>query len=452
MADIRQSEIWDRVTKRLIKELGSRTFKTWISPLRFVSQGEGVITIEVPTSFVLERIRSQFLDRIQTLCHAEDSFINNVNLIIASNGSTDQFFEPKKDITPITITAARDSEDEISSLLNPRYTFENFVVGKSNDLAYAAARRVSESNQVQFNPLYLYGGVGLGKTHLMHAIAWDVRKQSPNRRVIYLSAERFMFEFIKAIRHNGQISFKEKFRSVDILMIDDVQFISGKNSTQEEFFHTFNEIVDNNRQIIISADRSPSNLDGVTERTRSRLGWGLVADIHQTDYELRLGILMSKSEQFNIDVSALVIEFLAHRITSNIRELEGALNRVVAFAQLVGRPVTIEMAQNILKDVLYANDRQVTIEDIQKKVAEHYGMQTKELLSQRRTRDFVRPRQIAMYLAKTLTTNSLPEIGKRFAGRDHATVIHAVKKINQLMVTDNELCQKVETLKKILQT
>ncbi len=257
--------------------------------------------------------------------------------------------------------------------LDPRYTFENFVVGKPNELAHAAARRVAESALVVAgcNPLFLYGGVGLGKTHLMHAIAWHIRKNNPGRRVMYLSAEKFMYQFIKALRFKEALAFKEHFRSVDVLMIDDVQFISGKDSTQEEFFHTFNALVDQNKQLIISGDRSPSDLEGIEERVRSRLGWGLVADIHATTYELRLGILQSKIDQMQgVSIPQKVTEFLAHKITSNVRELEGALNRVVAHATLVGRSVTLETTQEVLHDLLRANDRRISIEDIQKQVAD----------------------------------------------------------------------------------
>lgn len=340
----------------------------------------------------------------------------------------------------------------VGAPLDPRFTFDNFVVGKSNELAHAAARRVAEGEAVKFNPLFLYGGVGLGKTHLMHAIAWQLREKAPEKKVIYLSAEKFMYQFIRALRFKDTMAFKEQFRSVDILMIDDVQFISGKDSTQEEFFHTFNALVDHNRQVIISADRSPTDLEGIEERIRSRLGWGLVADIHPTDYELRLGILEQKTETLGpIDVPRRVLEFLAHRITSNVRELEGALNRVVAFAELVGRPVTVEMAQEVLQDLLRANDRRVTIEEIQRKVADYYGVRLNDLLSARRARVVARPRQVAMYLAKQLTSRSLPEIGRKFGGRDHTTVIHAVRKIEELCAADTSFHDDIDSLRRMLE-
>src|SRR5207253_5701330 len=339
----------------------------------------------------------------------------------------------------------------IQAPLDARLTFSNFVVGKPNELAFAAARRVADATSVPFNPLFLYGGVGLGKTHLMHAIAWEIRTRDPSRRVIYLSAEKFMYQFVRALRFKDTVAFKEQFRSVDALMIDDVQFISGKDSTQEEFFHTFNALVDQNRQIVISADKSPSDLAGLEERMRSRLGWGLVADIHPTTYELRLGILQSKAEQSALRLPQKILEFLAHKIVSNVRELEGALNRIIAQMQLVGREITLEGAQDLLHDLLRANERRVTIDEIQRRVAEHFNIKRAEMTSSRRARAVARPRQVAMYLSKQLTSRSLPEIGRKFGGRDHTTVIHAVKKIEELSASDSALAEDVELLRRMLQ-
>jgi chromosomal replication initiator protein len=340
---------------------------------------------------------------------------------------------------------------EISAPLDPRFTFENFVVGKPNELAYAAARRVGDANVVPFNPLFLYGGVGLGKTHLMHAIAWHLHNRQPQKKIIYLSAEKFMYQFVRALRTKNTMAFKEQFRSVDVLMIDDVQFIGGREATQEEFFHTFNALVDQNRQVVISADKSPSDLEGVEERMRSRLGWGLVADIHPTTYELRLSILQSKADQMGVAIPTKVMEFLAHKITSSVRELEGALNRIVAHAQLVGRQITLETCQEVLHDILRASDRRVTIDEIQKKVAEHYNVRISDMASARRARAVARPRQVAMYLAKTLTARSLPEIGRKFGGRDHTTVMHAVKKVEELRGSDAAFAEDVDLLKRMLQ-
>ena len=340
--------------------------------------------------------------------------------------------------------------------LDERLSFENFVVGPSNELAYAAARRITERRNVSFNPLFLYGGVGLGKTHLLHAMALEINKNWPERTVLYLSAEKFMYQFIKALRFKDTMAFKQQFRSVDVLMIDDIQFIAGKDSTQEEFFHTFNTLIDHNHQVIISADRSPVDLDGIEERIRSRLGWGLVADIHPSDYELRLGVLQSKAESHlaenpEIDIPDNLLEFLAQRIDSNIRVLEGALNRVIAYSSFANRPLSIDMAKEVLKDLIRASQRKTTIDDIQRKVADYYNLRLSDLLSARRSRTIARPRQIAMYLSKILTTRSLPEIGRKFGGRDHTTVIHAVKKIEDLRVGDVAIDEEVEVLRRSLE-
>ena len=300
--------------------------------------------------------------------------------------------------------------------------------------------------------MFLYGGVGLGKTHLMHAIAWQRKKPNPKLKILYLSAEKFMYEFIKALRLKNTVTFKEQFRSVNLLMIDDVQFIIGKESTQEEFFHTFNALADQNRQMVISADKSPSDLEGLEERLRSRLGWGLVADIHPTTYELRLSIIEAKIEKYNIDLPKDVIEFLAHKITSSVRELEGALTRLAAHVTLVGRNVDLEIAEDLLQDLLRASDRRTTIDQIQKKVAEHFNVKISDMHSARRSRTVARPRQIAMFLSKNLTTRSLPEIGRKFGGRDHTTVIHAIKKIQELVKNDSSMSEDIEILTRSLQS
>ena len=346
--------------------------------------------------------------------------------------------------------ATKPAGEALSAGLDPRYTFANFVVGKPNELAFAVARRTAESATVAFNPLFLYGGVGLGKTHLMHAIAWHIREQDPSRNVVYLSAEKFMYRFVQALRFRDTMSFKEQFRSVDVLMIDDVQFISGKDSTQEEFFHTFNALVEDGRQVIISADKSPTDLEGMEERLRSRLGWGMVADIHPADYELRLGILQAKAEQARLAVPDKVLEFLAHRISSNVRELEGALTRIAAHASLVGREISIDSAAELLSDLLRASSRQVSVDEIQKRVAAHYDVRVAEMFSARRARNIARPRQVAMYLAKTLTSLSYPEIGRQFGGRDHTTVMHAVRSIEGLVATDQGIAEDVSLLRSLL--
>src|SRR5271156_4874832 len=459
---------WDRVLGQLKQEVGETAYRSWLLPISVQRVDGGEAIIAAPARFFRDWIASHYADRILALWRGQNRQGKRVSVIVTPAGHTpatvvprhgeDQMqngLEPGLDATPSAAFEIGEDRAQQSGL-DPRFTFENFVVGKPNELAHAAARRVAEAcaspvHMVPFNPLFLYGGVGLGKTHLMHAVAWHVRKHACGRKVIYLSAEKFMYQFIRALRFKSTMDFKEEFRSVDLLMIDDVQFISGKESTQEEFFHTFNALVDQNRQIVISADKSPSDLEGLEERMRSRLGWGLVADLHPTTYELRLGILQSKAEQSNIQLPRKVMEFLAHKITSNVRELEGALNRIIANVQLVGRDITLESAQEELHDLLRSHERRVTIDEIQRRVAEHFNIKLVEMTSDRRARIVARPRQVAMYLAKQLTARSLPQIGRKFGGRDHTTVMHAVRKIEELMRTDPSLAEDVELLRRMLQ-
>ena len=455
-------EDWTRVLRRLRDELGETAFRSWFQEIHVerVENAEGVISL--PTRFLRNWVATHYADKLLAAWRAENPAVRRLTIVVEPHPTAPPRPAPSSAAaadaqlaTPTPVSEIGDDRAQLSAPLDPRFTFANFVVGKPNELANAAARRVAEAfsapaHSVPFNPLFLYGGVGLGKTHLMHAIAWHVRTHAPRRKVIYLSAEKFMYQFIRALRFRSTMDFKEQFRSVDLLMIDDVQFISGKDSTQEEFFHTFNALVDQNRQIVISADKSPSDLEGLEERMRSRLGWGLVADLHPTTYELRLGILHAKAEASGAKVPDKVLEFLAHKITSNVRELEGALNRITAHTQLVGRDITLESAHELLHDLLRANERHVTIDEIQKKVAEHFNIKMAEMTSARRARIVARPRQVAMYLAKQLTPRSLPEIGRKFGGRDHTTVMHAVKKIEELTAADRALGEDVELLRRML--
>jgi chromosomal replication initiator protein len=462
------AEQWARVRAKLRTEFGDAAFNSWLKPLTLAEVSGNRIRVAVPTRFMRDWIETNYATRLIELWREENSDFESVEVIVAparttvhQAGSppprvseTEEIAEATSAPVPEPVAPVETSEasHSLTSVLDPRFTFENFVVGRPNELAHAAARRVGESVEVPFNPLFLYGGVGLGKTHLMHAIAWHIYRRNPDRRVMYLSAEQFMYQFIRALRFKTTMDFKEQFRSVDVLMIDDIQFIAGKETTQEEFFHTFNALVDQNCQIIISADKSPNDLEGMEERLRSRLGWGLVADIHPTDYELRLGILQTKAEQLGLESQPKVLEFLAHRITSNVRELEGALNRIVAHSSLVGRAVNLDTTQEVLQDLLRANDRKVTIEEIQKKVAEHFNIRFADMHSARRARAVARPRQVAMYLSKQLTSRSLPEIGRKFGGRDHTTVMHAVRKIDELRATDSSFNEDIELLKRMLET
>jgi len=448
---------WARVRGLLRSEVGDASYRSWLKPLTLVSVTDGVIKIAVPTRFMRDWVVSHYGDRLRELWVGENSTIDVIDVIVQTPTTRPLNRPVENRVTKqhgggfSMGNGVTESRPEISAPIDSRFTFSNFVVGKPNELAYAAARRVADSDNAPFNPLFLYGGVGLGKTHLMHSIANHTRAKFPERRVVYLSAEKFMFHFIRALRFKDTVAFKEQFRSVDLLMIDDVQFINGKEATQEEFFHTFNFLVDNNRLVVISADKSPLDLEGMEERLRSRLGWGLVADIHATNFELRLGILDVKCERLNVEIPLKVREFLSHRITSNVRELEGALNRVVAHAELVGREITLETCQEVLHDILRANDRRVTIEEIQKRVSEHFNIRIADMHSARRARAVARPRQVAMYLAKQLTSRSLPEIGRKFGGRDHTTVMHAVKKVEELRHTDSAFCEDVDLLRRMLE-
>ena len=448
---------WQQISETIKEAVGEAAFQSWIKPITVRGLCDGIVLISVPTRFMRDWVAAHYSDRISELWRNENKNVESVDISVFTDRVqkaviASEALEPVIKKSSKIATASVSQAAEISASLDKRFTFDQFVVGKPNEFAYAAARRVAETaTSTPFNPLFLYGGVGLGKTHLMHSIAWHIREQTPHRNVIYLSAEKFMYRFIRALREQTTVDFKEQFRSVDVLMIDDVQFIAGKDSTQEEFFHTFNALVDEGRQIVLSADKSPSDIEGMEERLVSRLNCGLVADIHATTYELRLGILQSKAQQVSTQIPPKVLEFLAHKITANVRELEGALNRVVAHAQLAGRDITLEATQDVLHDFLRANDRRVTIEEIQKQVASHFNIRMADMHSARRARSVARPRQVAMYLAKQLTSRSLPEIGRKFGGRDHTTVMHAVRKVDELREHDPNFAEDVELLKRMLE-
>ena len=461
-----QSE-WHRVCSRLKTEIGETAFDNWLKPVKPFELKGNEVRLSVPSRFMRDWIVANYLDRLKDLWVAENNKVQSIEVFIQPNQKSRQ--KENKEPTEVSSSGVRkqvpqssayqnvknrtelDARNRISAPLDARFKFDQFVVGKPNEFAYAAARRVAEASSVSFNPLFLYGGVGLGKTHLMNAIAWEILERDASRTVMYLSAEKFMYQFVRALREQNTVDFKEQFRSVDVLMIDDVQFIGGRDATQEEFFHTFNALVDQGRQIILSADKSPSDLEGVEERLKSRLNCGLVADIHATTYELRLAILETKTEKMKLEAPHQVLEYLAHKITTNVRELEGALNRVAAHTQLVGRDLTLETTQEVLHDLLRAHDRRDTIEEIQKRVAEHFNIRISDMHSARRARSVARPRQVAMYLAKQLTTRSLPEIGRKFGGRDHTTVMHAVKKVDELRDHDSIFAEDVELLKRMLE-
>ncbi|MDO4974952.1 MAG: chromosomal replication initiator protein DnaA [Alphaproteobacteria bacterium] len=450
-------QIWYEVLEDIKIEIGQDSYNTWISKLDIVDLDEGMLKLSAPSNFIRDNAVTRFSELIIRLFNSCGSNVKSLNIEVYDNNNPTilENLNVKNKKEPLQAESDTVSNDlpglKGISVLDKKFTFKNFVVGKPNEFAYAAALRIAESETPAYNPLFLYGGVGLGKTHLMHAIAWRIKEIFPNKKVIYISAEKFMYLFIRSLRYKDAMSFKELFRNVDVLMIDDVQFIGGKDTTQEEFFHTFNELVDNNRQVILSADKSPSNLDGVEDRLKSRLGWGLVADIHPTNYELRLGILQSKAKKHKVRISDKVLEFLAMKISSNIRELEGALNRIVAHATLVGRDITIDVAQEVLSDILRSNEKYITIDFIQRKVCEFYNIKLSDLNAAKRQKTIATARQVAMYLCKQLTTKSLPDIGQSFGGRDHSTVIHAVKKIKEKLSVDREFATDLEILSKSIE-
>jgi len=457
-------DTWGHVRGELLKSVGKNNFSAWIEPITFDAIKDRTAHFHVPTNFIGTWVTQHFSDVILRHLIAAGLSVDRLKFAVGAGATAQASVDihtppPGAMSAPATRPAAPPQAAATGmpeSPLNANLTFANFVVGKPNELAHAAARRVAEGGTVSFNPLFLYGGVGLGKTHLMHAIAWELRQSRPELKVIYLSAEQFMYRFIRALRDQDTISFKETFRSIDVLMVDDVQFIAGKNSTQEEFFHTFNALVELGKQIIISGDRAPVDMDELDSRIASRLQCGLVVDLHPTDYELRLGVLQQKVEAErnrhpDLKIAPGVLEFVAHRVSTNIRVLEGALTRLFAFADLIGCEITMDLAQECLSDILRATDRKVTMDEIIKKTCEHYHLRQTDLMSPSRARSIARPRQMAMYLCKKLTTRSLPEIGRKFGGRDHTTILHGVRKIEELISLDSQIAEDAELLRRMLE-
>ncbi|WEF24393.1 chromosomal replication initiator protein DnaA [Paracoccus sp. S3-43] len=459
-------DIWGQACAALETSVGPNNFNHWIKPLRLTGVDSGIAHFASPTRFISDWVNRHFAKDILGELSRHGASVERLRFEVVPQTApgrarpataTATAAKPARPIASAAAPAtARVARADLGAPLDPRYTFGNFVVGKPNELAHAAARRVAEGGPVGFNPLFLYGGVGLGKTHLMHAIAHDYQARHPAAQVLYLSAEQFMYRFVQALRESTIMDFKGMFRNVNMLMVDDVQFIAGKDSTQEEFFHTFNALVDQGKQIVISADRAPAEIKGLEERIKSRLSCGLIVDLHPTTYELRLGILQSKTEGFraqqpDLEIGAGVLEFLAHRITTNVRVLEGALQRLFAHASLLRREITLEVAQECLADILRTNDRKISIDDIQRKVAEHYNIRLADMVGPKRARNVARPRQIAMYLSKQLTSRSLPEIGRRFGGRDHTTIMHGIRKVEELVVEDHALAEDVALLKRLLE-
>ena len=459
---------WARIRGRLQQEVGDVVYRTWLKNMTLAGLDGDEVTVALPSPFLRDYVRGHYGDRLDALWRTENAAVRRVELISARSSNPDlgrdagsavvaeasAFAAVAAATLPATVAVAApyDRGGDLAGALDPRFEFDTFVVGKPNEFAHACARRVAEEpSNPKFNPLFLYGDVGLGKTHLMHAIGHELtRRRGGEAQVAYMSAEKFMYRFIKALSSKSTMDFKEQLRSVDVLMIDDLQFLIGKDNTQEEFFHTFNALIESGRQIVVSADKSPSDLNGIENRLRTRLNCGMVADLHATTFELRLSILEAKAAQSGVEVPPKVLEYLAHKIATNVRELEGCLNRLTAHASMFNRPVTLDGTQDVLKDILKAHDRRVTIEEIQKRVAEQWGIRLTDMTSARRSRNVARPRQVAMYLAKMFTDRSLPEIGRMFGNRDHTTVIHGIKQVTLIMETDPDFRERVELMQGLL--
>ena len=447
---------WNYCLARLESELPQQQFNTWILPLQVPEdQPPGVLQLFAPNPFVLEWVTKHYLKSIEDYLREYDSETApelqlEIGSIDKSKKNSTKGFNPSKQIKDRKFKDNRDSEDLLINI-NRNFTFENYVEGKSNQLARAAGIQIGESPGTAYNPLFIYGGTGLGKTHLLHAIGNLIAQHTPHYKVLYLHSEGFVTEMVKALQHNTIDAFKQRMRSVNALLIDDVQFFAGKERSQEEFFHTFNALFESQQQIILTSDRFPKEVDGLEDRLKSRFGWGLTVAIEPPDLETRVAILMNKAQKlFGVELPNEVAFFMGQRVRSNIRELEGALRRVVANAEFTGRPITLDFAKEALRDMIAAQDKVITIENIQKTVADYYKIRSSDMLSKNRSRTIARPRQIAMALAKELTNHSLPEIGNAFGGKDHTTVLYATRKVNELKETDSRIAEDYKNLLRTL--
>lgn len=442
--------IWQKTLKRLEQEVSSQNFTTWIKPLHFISIEDDQVNLEVPNRFIKDWLQDNYLKNIEQIMSEIGTVNYRININIGSTRSlkTDNKKIPEKtaEFKKEVVVPPADNQPEQFTNINPKYTFNSFVSGPSNQFAHAAAMAVANNPATTYNPLFIYGGVGLGKTHIVHAIGNAICAQKKGLKICYYSSEKFTNELINSLRHAKMDEFRNKFRSIDVLLIDDIQFIAGKKSTQEEFFHTFNALYESHKQIVVTSDKFPKEIPDLEERLRSRFEWGLIADIQAPDIETKQAILKMKADQNRIVLPEDVAFFLANSASSNVRELEGYLIRIGAFASLTSTPITLEMAKNILKDIIVEQNREVTIESIQKTVANHYQIKTNDLKSSKRLKTLVLPRQVAMYIGRKLTSASYPEIGAKFGGKDHSTIIHAIKKIEKKMEDDLHLRTTIEKL------
>lgn len=436
--------LWQETLEKLKNELSKPSFETWLSSTRLLNIDGDTLVISVPNEFAKDWLESRYAPMIRSSVQSVLGHSVSLRFILSTSG--DIYSDSMTAIDPVSTEITKQSEP-VANSLNTKYTFDTFVIGNSNRFAHAASLAVAESPAKSYNPLFIYGGVGLGKTHLMHAIGHHVLQRSPNTKVIYVSSEKFTNELIDSIRDENPEEFRNHYRNVDILLIDDIQFLAGKERTQEEFFHTFNALHEANKQIIISSDRPPKEIPTLEDRLRSRFEWGLITDIQAPDLETRIAILRKKAKMENLQVPNEVMVYIADKIRSNIRELEGALIRVMAFASLSSIPITPEVAVEALKDIIPANNtKQITIDTIQESVARFYNLSPTDFKAKKRTRAVAFPRQIAMYLSRQLTDFSLPKIGDEFGGRDHTTVMHAHDKISQALIADPLLEKKISEI------
>lgn len=449
-------DIWNKCLGLLQDEYPAQQFNTWLKPLQPETRNNALVLL-APNRFVVDWVKKNFFNRItEVILQIGDGIFAKVELEIGSSKTTPLQASPigadqtTRQATNVPVSVVKSTADNKKSYLNKQFIFDSFVEGNSNQLARAAAMQVSENPGDAYNPLFIYGGVGLGKTHLMHAIGNAILARNPSARVLYLHSERFVADMVKALQTNAINEFKRFYRSLNALLIDDIQFFAGKDRSQEEFFHTFNALLEGQQQIILTSDRYPKEIEGVEERLKSRFGWGLTVAVEPPELETRVAILVAKAAQSNIDLPYEVAFFIAKRIRSNVRELEGALRRVIANAHFTGKSITVDFVHDALRDLLALQDRLVTIDNIQKTVAEYYKVKVVDLLSKRRSRSIARPRQMAMMLSKELTNRSLPEIGDAFGGRDHTTVIHACRKIKELIQLETDLAEDLKNLMRIL--
>ncbi len=447
------NRLWQETLKYIEQDMNPQHFVTWIKPIRLVRVDKDLVQLEVPNRFVHDWIRDHYLTQIQESLSHIGAVAYRVQLAVAvrtreKESSLKREPKPLNSVQEKTEAPIRDSFS--IGTLNSKYTFEEFVSGSSNQFAYAAALAVATNPAMTYNPLFIYGGVGLGKTHLINAIGNHIFQKNSKTNICYCTSEKFMNELINSLRYAKMDEFRNKFRHMDVLLIDDVQFIAGKERTQEEFFHTFNALYESHKQIVVTSDKFPKEIPGLEERLRSRFEWGLIADIQAPDVETKQAILKMKAEQNGIYLPADVAQFLATSVSSNIRELEGYLVRIGAYASLTAATISLSMTREVLKDILVEKNREISVEDIQKTVSSHYNIKISDLKSPKRLKAFVLPRQIAMYLARQLTTSSYPEIGERFGGKDHSTIIHAIKKIEAKMEDDFQLRATINGFKNSL--